>query len=278
MAFRLLLVGYIFWCSAVFSQSNQLISNENKIGNLAKEVLPDSVSYFSWMSGPSLGGELNQLDENGDVQDNSLNTWNQVSLRWNTPNKNFQFVINNPFIINHNPSSEDETYVLEDSWFGIRGLWFKSGNLSFFGTIDTFTPLTQLPETREEKVLFNPGGFQILNYQVNNRFSFGGWLWFRAYIYGRRTIEEDNRSDFLIAPTATYKVNDWYSISTFYRFNGESKRSYKMIVAPDDSINLKQAFKINKYLTIEPFMTLFRQSNYSLEKGNLNVWLSGTLF
>lgn len=280
MAYRILFISFIiiFGSYNAQSQTNQITSSENEPASLIERVLPDNSSYFSWLSGPNLGGVPNQLDENGQVKENSLATWSQVSLLWKTSNDDYQIVMNNPFIINHNPSAEDDTYALLDATFGIRGLWFKSGKLSIGGMINTFTPVTQLAETRQDKILFNPGGFQALNYQVNNRLSIGGWLWFRAYIYGRPTTSEDNRTDFFVAPIVSFKVNDWYTISSFYQFNGANKRSFKTTITPDDSINLKQAFRINKYLTVEPFFTLYRESNYSFSKGNLNVWLSGNLF
>lgn len=278
MVSRVLVLCSLLGSSAVFSQVNQVVSKQKSSNSFFKKVLPDTAGYFSLMAGPSLGGDGDPVDKNGEIQENSMSTWNQIALRWKIPNSNYQFVMNNQLIINHNPSAEDDRFIVDDSWFGIRGLWFKSGRLTFAGTIDSFTPVTQLQSTREEGILFNPGGFHVLNYQLTNRLSIGSWFWFRTYLYGRPTTAEDYRADYLFAPTISYKVKDWYSMDIFYQINGESRRSYKMVLFEDDSFNFKHSFRINKYLTFEPMITLFRGSNYNPSKGNFNAWFSGTIF
>ena len=105
MAYRFLFVSFIviFGSYNAQSQTNQITSSENEPASLIERALPDNSSYFSWLSGPNLGGISNQLDENGQVKENSLATWSQVSLLWKTSKDDYQIVMNNPFIINHNP-------------------------------------------------------------------------------------------------------------------------------------------------------------------------------
>lgn len=265
------MIRYLFTtlCISLFMPilaKNTSVFESSQLSKFAKKVLPKRVSYFSAVDGPRLTGK------------SSASSFNQIALRWDTPSADHEFVVNNQFLANHTPSDGDKRYILIDPWFGVRGQWFKFGNLSAFGTMDTLTPLTRLKDTREQGILFNPGGFNIINYQVNDDFSFGGYLIFRTYIYGRKTTLEDKRSNFLVAPSANYNVNSWFTTSVFYQFNGETDQNYKTSIFEDDSLNFMQTFKINKFLTFEPRLTFFRESNFNIDKGSFNIWLSGMVF
>lgn len=261
------------------SQVSPSVKSEStvKSGGVLEKIKPSRITYFSIFTGPNLGSFDDPKDENGVIDENSLSNWNQISLQWKI-NDRFNFVLNPRFSNNYNIAPGGKSVVLEDAVMGISGTWFKSGNFSFAGGMNTITPVTNTKETRDDGLIFNPGGFQIANYKLNSRYSVGSWIWGRASVYDRPTTSSDERFDYFYAPYVSMNINDKIGSMVFYQFNGELDNNYRLEQFSDDSLNFLMTFSINKFLTLEPIITFYRGTDYRVSDGNFSMWLSGRLF
>ena len=82
-----------------------------------------------------------------------------------------------------------------------------------------------------------------------------------------------------IQPFVTYSLNDKLSFSTFYAQNATIERDAKETTwDQDQNLNFLTAYKLTKNLTIQPIITLYRETNFDLAQGNLNFWISGRFY
>ncbi len=240
-------------------------------------LLPDGVSYFSIFSGPSVGDFSDPVNENGEVKQDSINTWNQVSFQWRL-SKETSFVFNPRFVINNNASSDEEMFEYVSPVMGFNTTWYKNGKFRFSGSLNTITPLSRQESHMEEGLIFNPGGFNQISYELNNKVNLSMWLWGRAQIYNKATTDKSDRFSYFYAPKVTYSFSDSNQLSTFYQINGQLDNDYENETFKDDSFNIMYSYTINKYLTVEPIITMYRETSFDISKSNINVWLSGRLF
>lgn len=241
-------------------------------------VLPDRMTYFSVYSGPSFGGDGDPVNSSGEVQENSINTWNQVSFQWQATKKT-RIVLNPRFLINHNPDAETRETELVDPVVGFNTVWYKGEKLTFAGGINTILPFARTEGTEEDGVIFNPGGFNSLMYQATPRFSFGTWIWGRALFYDRPVGELDERYSFFFSPQVNYQFYDDFSATVFFQFDGDAVTTYRDIyLESDETLNFMTTITINQYLTLQPMITVFRETGFNPSQGNFNLWLSGRFF
>lgn len=237
-----------------------------------EKIKPDRISYFSIYAGPALNGSGDPLDENGVIEEESISTWNQVSTQWQVT-KNLRFVLNPRFSVNHN--STEKRFEWENPVLGLAGTWYKYKKFTFGGGLNTIVPFARKVSTREDGLVFNPGGFNSVSYQLTPKISFGSWIWGRAQFYERSTELEDERLSFFYAPIVNYDFNDTFGTSVFYQVNGETNNEYGVRWDEDETANLLFTINVSKYLTLQPMVTVFRETNYKVDQGNFNMWLSG---
>ncbi len=283
-ATKVAICALITLSATVFSQDNTLpegISTDspnNVFQNLSGErvleaIKPDRISYFSIFAGPSLNGSGDPVDEFGEVEENSINTWNQVSFQYQVTETK-RFVLNPRFILNHN-DPEARAFEVDDPVIGVAGRWFQFGKLSFGGGLNSIMPFARTPDTREDGLMFNPGGFNSLSYQATPKLSVGTWIWGRAFFYERSTEIRDERYAFFLSPQVNYDFSDNFGMSVFYQFDGEANNEYDIEMDTDQTLNLMTTITLNKYLTLQPMITLFQESSFQFESANFNMWLSG---
>jgi hypothetical protein len=218
------------------------------------------------------------VNEEGEIQNNDVNTWMQISLQYKMDN-GYHFVVNPRFVMNHNPAEDEKTLTYDSPVFGIIGTWYENGNLSFGGGLNTILPAFRTRGAREDGLLINPGGFQSLSYKVSDTFSIGSWLWARAYLYNKSTNETgEERAEFFLAPRVTKIFSDKISATAFYQINGDLKNTWETRIPDNESLNLMFSYSVSEKLNIEPMITLFRESSFKVSEANLNVWLSGRFF
>ncbi len=263
--------------SIAFGQITNTINSKN-LREAADVILPDRMTYFSVFTGPSLAGDGDPVDESGEVNENSINTWNQVSFQWQL-NDTKRFVINPRFTINHNPDDETDSAELNDPVVGIAGQWFKYGNLSFGGGLNTIVPFARTEGTREDGKTWNPGGFQSLMYDLNPNLSIGTWIWGRASIYDRDVEEFDETYSFFFSPQVNYNFNDNFGMTLFYQFGGDAVMTYQDIyLEENETMNLLFSYTINQYITLQPMITVYQAQGFDVAQGNFNMWISGRFF
>jgi hypothetical protein len=249
--------------------------NRTKNSILTK-YLPDNLTYFSQFSGPSLGNLEDPVDETGELQKGNISTWNQISFQWKI-SKDTKIVFNPRFLINYNTDDVD-TLEYVSPVIGIATTWYKKGKLKFTGGLNSINPLFKQKSHVESGLIFNPGGFNSLSYQASNKVRLGMWIWGRAKIYGKSTTADDDRFSYFFAPKIDYTFSDNHGLTAFYQVNGAAVNDYKIENGDDDSLNLLYSYTVNKFLTIEPMITMYRESNFDPAKSNINVWMSGRIF
>lgn len=256
-------------------------TTSNQSQSFLKKIAPTRIGYFSIFSGPSLGSG-DRIKADGSVDEGSINTWNQVSFGWKINDK-ARFVINPRFEINHNSPSADKVSAL-DPVFGVALTYFKNDNLTIGGGLNTILPFARTESTEEKGRLFNPGGFQFLDYKLTSKVSVGTWLWARMYFYDGTVQRDDdgnikgNRLAFFTAPLITYSFSDKFSATAYYQFDGEQSKSNPLAMKKEDHLGLITSFTVNKLLTLQPMLTFYASNGLDMAKANFNMWLSGRFF
>lgn len=262
--------------SGLTDQSPTVLSGKVESKNKKNVFVPERATYFSIFTGPSLGGEGDPIESDGQVDEDGINSWNQVSFQWKLA-ENLNLLVNPRFSIFYN-NSEEDTFVLEDPVVGIGGTWYKKGNFSYFGQLNTILPMARTSGTKDDGQVFNPGGFNILNYKFGNGWHAGSWVWWRARFYNRALESEDERLVWFVAPRVEYELNDSFSVSSFYWVNGEVRTEWDSHLPRDDHFGLMFKIALSKHLTLEPYLQVFRQQDFSLSKSNFIAWISGSIF
>ncbi|MDA8793588.1 hypothetical protein N9N67_10085 [Bacteriovoracaceae bacterium] len=265
----------------VFSQSTGSVQSsqstlKSPMGRMLKKALPDRVTYFSIVSGPNLDDGGDPYEADGVVDEGGFGTWNQISLQWEINDK-FRFVFNPRFgyTFSENIAEDEEAFSLINPVVGITGVWYKKGNFQFAGGINTIVPPMREEDTIEDGLIYNPGGFNDVGYRFNSSLRVGSWVWARYMIYDRETELDDTRYATFLAPYINYTINDNLTFTPFYQINGEETYDKTLEFDNTESLNLMLSIKVSSMLRIEPMITTFRETDFDVAKGNLNVWLSG---
>lgn len=277
---KILALILLFWSVSGVRANVQVMETDISPGAWSfNELNPDRFNYFSEFVGPSIGNS-DPINEFGGIEEGGVSTWTQISLGWEL-NRKIRFVANPRFVINHNnddPTTEDTAW--DDPVFGIAGEWFSEGNLSFGGGINTIVPVFRTKGTIKDGVVFNPGGFNSINYVVNSKVSVGSWMFARVFIYDHpvEVEDEEERVSFFVAPTFTYTYSDNFKSILFYQYNGKGYDDTDVSIARDDTLSLLLSYTFSQEFVLEPIFSVFRANDYDFSEANLTVWLSGRLF
>jgi hypothetical protein len=263
--------------TSVLAQSNISVSTKDLSGSrLLERIKPDRVTHWSMVNGPGLSGRSSgQFEADGTRDEGAISGWHQVSLQYQLTEKT-RFVVNPRFTTNYNdPEQNSASPVanLTNPVFGIQTTWYENGNFAFRGGANTIF-WTFEEDDQEEGLIANPGGFNSASYRINSSWTVGSWVWGR---YNYRT-NADNDAPIFLSPFVRYTVNDSFFIQPFYQWNGEIASTDRITMDTDDNFNLLMSFRINDMLTLQPMVTLFRDQDFNLAKGNLNMWISGRFF
>jgi hypothetical protein len=244
--------------------------------SILEKVIPDRISHWSMVTGPAIDGNSNPREFDGNYDTDGTSTWHQVSFGWNLTKKT-RFVINPRFTFSRSSTSPDTPMgQTENHVVGITTTWYERGNFAFRGGINTITPFTVTTRSAlDREAQFNPGGFQSASYRVNSALSVGTWLWGR-YEFNNEQPGDRARAPIFVSPNISYSVSDKLSFLTFYQINGQIDNANTMVWDNDEHLNLAVVVNINKYLSLQPMITTFRESNFDMNKGSLNMWISGT--
>ena len=272
---------YSFAFFASLSATLSFAATNRMQGNIGTGFLdtitPDRVSHFSIFSGPAIDGDNNPRSFDGTLETSGISSWHQVSFGWDIA-ENTRFVINPRFVLEESSASEGQAVArLDNPVLGITKLWYKNGNFTFSGGLNTiFATVTD--SSREAGLEWNPGGFQAANYEVNNRIDVGTWLWGR-YRYFRKDAEK-SRAPIFVSPYITYENNDYLKTQIFYQVNGrvENDTIDTFVWDPDEHLNFSIIYQLSERFSVQPIITVFRETDFSLSKGNINMWISGRFF
>lgn len=259
--------------------SNQKTSTSTKKSFWTKFKEKTSVSHFSIFTGPALNnlGE-NTVDEEGQVN-GKVNSWHQVSFRYQI-NKRFRFVINPRFSVEYSKEQGDDTdnFELLNPVVGITGTWYKNGNFSFAGGLNTML-INHEEGSQKDGLIANPGGFQTINYKVSNTVDVGSWFWFRFYAFENNNINNEELFRSNIAPFVSYKLNDKISFQAWYDTfveHDEDEALNNIHMKEDNDIGFGMYYSISKNLTIFPHIKVNPDQNYDTDSATLNAWMFGS--
>ncbi|MCT4641571.1 MAG: hypothetical protein N4A33_04685 [Bacteriovoracaceae bacterium] len=284
MKFIFTLVLVINSISLVWANTNKKVLTPGNMSSIKMNNFfyqlkkKSSFSHFSTFEGPAINNiSTDAVNENGQ-KDGKINSWHQISYRYQI-NKRFRFVINPRFTLNYandetNPN--DQAFNWINPVLGITGTWFSNGNFSFTGGINTLF-LNVEEDSRKDKLIANPGGFQTLNYKVNNNIDTGAWYWFRFYAY------EDNRDKRLysssVSPYIKYTLSDKISFQGWYDtyIKHTANRSLNHLAMSDDfDIGLGMFYSITKKISIFPHLRTNPDKGFKSDSTTLNAWLFGS--
>ena len=266
---------------SVYSQTTSS-TNTSVIDNarsILSKIKPDRISHFSIFNGPSIGGGERPNEFDGAEDGDGISSWHQISFGYQLT-KDTRFVVNPRFLVDYNAPNEttginESRASLDNPVLGINSTWYKNGRFSWSGSVNTVFWLFD-EEDREDGQYFNPGGFQTMNYQVTPKLGVGTWWWAR-YRYFANNDERDKLPIF-VSPYLSYNFTDDLGLITFYQVNGEVPTIDKINWDQDDHLNLLISWKINNLITLQPIVTVFRETDFALDKGNFNLWVSGRFF
>lgn len=248
---------------------------DSKSSRFLKAITPDRVTHFSTYSGPSLNLEGNPNNSDGTEKTAGQSSWHQVSLGYQLT-KSTRFVFNPRFTGSYGPSEPGENrFKLADPVFGITTTWYKNGNFTFSGGLNTVAYVFT-ESNRERGLVANPGGFQSANYKLNNKWDVGVWIWGRYNVYTKPNDED--KLPYFVDPYVSYTANDKLSFTAFYDYSGSIDAIDEVSVSTSDSFNFLTAISVGKNLTIQPIITLFRATDMDIASGNLNFWISGRFY
>lgn len=277
---NLLLLSSIFVFSNVsFAQTTEVnqVTYKSKTSRFFDKIKPDRISHFSIFAGPNTQFDRNPFNSDGTVNDGGINSWHQVSFQYQISER-FRFVINPRFTVDYNQNDARGSKPVispANPVLGITGTFYKNGRFSWSGGVNTiFWAFGE--DDKEEQLLANPGGFQSLNFQVNSKLSVGSWVWARYMVFGNNTSENSDVPLF-VSPYVSYSLNDRNAVTAFYQVDGRIENGSQTIEwdRTSDQFNLLYSFSLTKNLTIQPMITVWKETDFDVSRGNINLWLSG---
>ena len=261
-----------------FAQVNSsMLSTDLDTSRMLERIKPDVVSHFSMISGPGLTGDIgNNFDETGTAsQDGDITGWHQLSFQYKLSEKT-RFVINPRFGIDYNNRTINDGQPAAEGLnpvFGLVSTWYQNGNFSISGGLNTILANVERG-TIEDGLIANPGGFETVNYQVNNRFSVGSWVLGR-YLFATNPDKDDARFPVAAQPYVKYVFTDNFFVQPNFEYYGNVEKPDAISWDLDDRFNMQFSYTINSMLTVQPIITVYRAQDYNLAKGNLNFWVYG---
>ncbi len=236
-----------------------------------------SFSHFSIFEGPAVDDISENVSGDDGERDGKINSWHQVSYRYKL-NDRFNFVINPRFAITYaqDDQSDDNQFEFLNPVFGVAGTWYSNGRFTASGALNTILANVE-DGTREDGLLLNPGGFQTLNFALNEEFDLGSWVWFRFYVYDSAIEREKFEST--ISPYIIYKYSDklnfqiWYD--TFVE-DDESNRASQVFMREDTDVGIGFYYNFSRELTIFPHLKTNPDQNYALNSTSINAWIFGS--
>jgi hypothetical protein len=258
---------------AALAQSTAINTTE---GDYSKSILdkitPDRISHFSIVNGPSLDGNNSPRNFDGTINNDGVNSWHQVSFGYNI-NKTTRFVVNPRFTLDRSTSNESQAIGnLDNPVLGITSTWFKKGNFTFSGGLNTM--FAQLSDSAKERgTEWNPGGFQTANFKINDKLNVGSWIWGRYEFH--RNAPDRRRAPLVVSPYLSYSLADKMTFQGFVNVYGKVEDASTLEWSRDEDLNFSVSYQISKNLSLQPIITVFRDTDFDVQEGNLNLWVSG---
>lgn len=278
-----------FMPAEVFAEHGRSsISPETLIPSFLRERI--GANYFSFWEGPSLEDGQTGKNELGRPLDTGLSLFNLVSLKYRL-NDRYNLDLQNRLEWIHTQNPE---WRFQGLRLGISGALLKGKDWNLTGAINTDVPELNGRDARARTVLFNPGLFAGLTWNLSEKWSLYTILSPRVFFYEDNNAVEKEwllsgrdpgqkpRAILQASPTINYAFNDTIGMRSGldlqFRQFVESSPTYlrrwptSWTVGP--TVNFSKLLSIYAYVQTWPF----DGRGVAQETASMGMWLTGTLF
>jgi len=284
------LVFFILFFQSVASATEQRIESSLKMSPLSKVLDRMGMNYFSFWEGPSLEDGQTGRNELSNPQDSGLSLFNLVSITYRMDN-GYNFDLQNRVELIH---TQEQEWRFQGIRAGVSGELFKTKSLVMKGAINTDVPELNGRDARARTVIFNPGLFASLNWNMSPRWSLYSILSPRIFFYrddeavekewtlAGRDPGEKPRAVIQASPTINYQVNDklGFRSGIDLQFRQFVKSETGDLRRWPTSWSFGPTYSFHKSLNVYLFAQTwpFDGKKLTRETASLGMWLSGVVF
>jgi tellurite resistance protein TerC len=248
------------------------------------------LSYFSFWEGPSLEDGLTARNELSNPLDTGLSLFNLVSVKYKL-NSSYSIDLQNRLELIH---TQDSEWRFQGIRAGLSGTLLKGKSWNLNGAVNTDVPELNGRDARARTVVFNPGLFAGLTWNIDPKWSLYTILSPRIFFYrddqaverewllAGRDPGEKPRAIIQAFPTLNYAFNDTFGLRSgldmqFRQFVESSPTYFKRWPT---SWTLGPTFNLNKMLSTYFYVQTwpFDGKGLTRETSSLGMWLSGIIF
>ncbi len=261
-----------------------------KEGSLRKLAERFGMNYFSFWEGPSLEDGLTGKNELARPLDTGLSLFNLVSVKYKL-NDTYSLDLQNRLELIHTQENE---WRFQGLRAGVSGTLLKGESWNLSGAVNTDVPELNGRDARARTVLFNPGLFAGLTWNLDPRWSLYTVLSPRIFFYrddqavepewllAGRDPGEKPRAILQAFPTINYAISDRFGLRSGldlqFRQFVESAPTY--LKRWPTSWTVGPTIILSKMLSTYVFVQTwpFDGKGLSRETSSLGMWLTGVLF
>lgn len=291
MWFGLAVFCLMLYClrAPAIAQSPTLEKDQSS-GQLAMSLENFGMNYFSFWEGPSLEDGMTGKNELNRPLDTGLSLFNLVSITYKLTER-YNLDIQNRLELIHTQENE---WRFQGIRAGISGKLMKGETWSLKGAINTDVPELNGRDARARTVIFNPGVFAGLSWDISPKWALYAILSPRLFFYQNDEAVEDEwllagrdpgekpRAIIQASPTLNYAINDKIGMRTGLdlQFRQFVKSDPGFLQRWPTSWSVGPTFNIHKSLHMYTYVQTWPFDGIGLtrETASLGMWISGVLF
>lgn len=267
-----------------------VIEKDLNIGQMARTLENFGMNYFSFWEGPSLEDGMTGKNELSRPLDTGLSLFNLVSITYKLTDR-YNLDIQNRIELIHTQENE---WRFQGIRAGISGKLMKGENWSLKGAVNTDVPELNGRDASARTVIFNPGVFAGLSWDIAPKWSLYTILSPRLFFYrDNQAVEEEwllagrspgekPRAIIQASPTLNYALNDKFGLRTGLdlQFRQFVESSPGFLKRWPTSWSVGPTFNIHKSLHMYTYVQTWPFDGIGLtqETASLGMWISGILF
>lgn len=269
------------------------VSSTTTSTTLSKYLERFGMNYFTFVEGFALRDGNNANNEIGRPVNSQF--FNNISVTYQmTERLNFDIQTRLAYVHSLSKDQGESEWQFQGMRMGVSGILAQGQKWKLRGAANTDIPELNGRDARYRTLVFNPGLFAGLSYQINERWSFYSMLTPRYYFYtdndavepewriAGRDPGEKRRIELRGSPTINYAFNDRVGMRTgfdlnFQNFVGQKASHFTRWPTP---WTIGPTFNIHKALNLYTFIQTypFDGAKMTTETASLGMWISGILF
>jgi hypothetical protein len=251
------------------------------------------MNYFTFVEGFSLRDGKNAKNEIGRPVNSQA--FNNISVTYKVTDRlNADLQTRLAYVHSLSKDQGQNEWQFQGMRMGVSGLLLKGDKWALKGAANTDIPELNGRDARYRTLIFNPGLFAGLNYQIDDRWSFYAMLTPRYYFYtdndavepewkvAGRDPGEKRRLELRGSPTINYAFNDKVGMRSgldlnFQNFVGNKANYLSRWPTP---WTIGPTFNIHKSLNLYTFIQTypFDGEKISTKTSSIGMWVSGVVF